>query len=377
MAFAMTATSCSKPVAVPAASASVTTVSSATAISRDDTASLDASGSFVADESADVASPTVGVVVETPVAVGRLVGAGQELVRLDNREALLRLEQARSALQQTENEAAAAKGAADTASSQAELAAANVTRYAEMLKSGDISRSSYEQMAQQGLVAADQARTARQRLDSGQASITSARAQVALATKASEETRIHSPFAGVVSERAAAIGEYVTPGLVVARVLKMSPIMLQALVPEADARRVQTGSVAVARVAAFPDREFRGQVRVISPAIDATTRTLTVHIAFTNADHALKPGMFGTVRVLESAARRAILIPRAAALVDGPGATQVFVLNGGVATARTVQLGDVIGDLVRVISGVAAGDVVATSGVARLRDGMKVNAEAR
>jgi RND family efflux transporter MFP subunit len=372
------AAACSK--AVPPANpaqAAATTVTTAAAISRDDTASLDASGSFVADESADVAALSSGTVTETPASVGQFVEAGAILVRLDNREALLRLEQAKAAHQQAENDLGGAKGAAATAASQAVLANENVKRYSEMLKSGDISRSTYEQTVQQGLVADEQARTARQRVESSQAAITSARAQEALAAKAAEDTAIRAPFGGFVSERAAAVGEYVTPGLVVARVLKMTPIMLNALVPESDAGRVDVGTEAIAHVAAHPTREFRGRVRVLSPAVDANTRTLTAHIAFNNPDHALRPGMFGTVRLLEQAQRQAILIPRAAALNDGPGATQVFVISNGVATARDVRLGDAVGELVRVISGVAAGDVVATSGVSRLRDGMKVNAETR
>ena len=374
----LAAAACSKA-ATPATPAqpAATSITTAAAISRDDTASLDASGSFVADESADVAALSSGTVVETPASVGQFVEAHAVLVRLDNREALLRLEQAKAAHQQAINDLAGAKGAAATAASQAALANENVKRYSEMLKSGDISRSTYEQTVQQGLVADDQARMARQRVESSQAAITSAHAQEALASKAAEDTAIRAPFAGFVSERAAAIGEYVTPGLVVARVLKMTPIMLNALVPESDAGRVGVGTEAIAHVAAHPTREFRGKVRVLSPAVDANTRTLTAHIAFNNPDHALRPGMFGTVRLLEQAQRQAILIPRAAALNDGPGATQVFVISNGVASARDVRLGDAIGELVRVISGVAAGDVVATSGVSRLRDGMKVNAETR
>ena len=368
---------CSSGTAPDAGAAATTTVTTATVISRDDSASLDASGSFVADESADVAAQTAGPVVETPVSVGNLVEAGAVLLRLDNREALMRVEQAQAALQQAENEASGGRGAADTAASQAKLAAANTARYSEMLRSGDISRSTYEQTVQQGLVADDQARMARQRLDSSLAAIASARAQVALATKAAEDTVIRAPFAGFIAERQAALGEYVTPGLVVARVLRMSPILLHALVPESEAMRVRPGTGAVAQVAAYRDREFRGSVRIISPAVDATTRTFTAQIAFANGDHALRPGMFGTVRLMEGPARQAILIPRAAALVDGPGATQVFVISGGIATARTVQLGNALGDLVRVTSGLAAGDVVATTGVSRLRSGMKVNAETR
>ncbi len=166
------------------------TVTTATAISRDDTGALDASGSFVADESADVAALAPGTVIETPASVGQLVETGAVLVRLDNHDALLRLEQATAARQQAENDLSGARGAATTAASQAELAAANTKRYAEMLKSGDISRATYEQTVQQGLVADDQARMARQRVDSTQAAIVSARAQESMAKRAADDTSI-------------------------------------------------------------------------------------------------------------------------------------------------------------------------------------------
>jgi RND family efflux transporter MFP subunit len=373
----LTSFACSRGESPAAEPPPPTAVTTGVASERAVVTSIAASGSFAADELADVASQTAGVVIETPASVGQFVSANAVLVRLDNREARLRLDQASAVLQQAESEAVSAREAAQTAASQATLAEANASRYAELLKSGDIPQTTYEQAVQQRLVADSQARLAQQRLGASQAGVAGARAQVALATKAEEDTLIRAPFAGFVTERAATLGEYVVPGLVAARVVKTSPILLHALIPETEAARITVGAPAVAQVAAYPGREFQGRVRVLSPTVDATTRTMTAQIAFANGDNTLRPGMFGTVRLSDPVSTRVVLIPRAAAAVDGPGDTHVFVISGDVATSRRVRLGDAQGDLILVISGVTPGEVVATSGLTRLRDGMRVHAEAR
>ena len=78
-------------------------ISSAQAVTRTVPASFEETGSFVADESSDIAPPVAGRVVATPVNVGDFVKEGQVVCELDHRDAQLRLEQARAQLEQAQS----------------------------------------------------------------------------------------------------------------------------------------------------------------------------------------------------------------------------------------------------------------------------------
>src|SRR5262245_13063317 len=147
---------CSRPKPVSAADSSSTTPSrvsvlTAQAATRSVPASISETGSFVADESSDIAPLVAGRVIATPVNIGDFVRQGQVICELDHRDAQLKLdqakaqlEQANAALRQTQSrigltgngqfdpsrvpEVAAARAAYESAQAQARLAAADAKR---------------------------------------------------------------------------------------------------------------------------------------------------------------------------------------------------------------------------------------------------------
>ena len=148
------------------------TVAVVPAENRSVEASVQVTGSFVAKETSDVAPETGGRVIQTPVDVGDFVKRGQVIARLEDRDAKLRLDQAAAAEQQSEAslrqaqsriglgqnqqfnpdnvpEVLSAKANADSAVAQARLAEADAQRYANLLKTGDVSQSAYEKFRTQ------------------------------------------------------------------------------------------------------------------------------------------------------------------------------------------------------------------------------------
>src|SRR5206468_374661 len=121
---------------------------------------------------------------------------------------------------------------------------------------------------------------------------------------------------------------------------------------------------------AYPDRDFGGNVAAIIPALDPASRSLIAVVAVPNPDGALKPGMFGTGRVIEpSAGNMGVLVPREAVIHTGTGTSVVFVIRDGRAEARAVQVGQEVDGMVQIVEGVAEGDEVATAGADTLTDG--------
>lgn len=326
-----------------AAEVAVIPVAFATAIKRDVPTVVRATGTFVPDESSDVAPQVTGQVVKTFVNVGDTVKADQPLVLLDDRDARLRLDQARASLERAEADAQHAK--------------ADASRSGELLQKGFTPRSDFERLANQDAGAS--------------AAVAQARAQVAGAQKAVDDTIVRAPFFGHVTARPVAAGEYVTPASKIATIVRIQPIKLELQVKEVDAVKVRRGQPVNAEVSGYPGVVFTGSVSAMNVAIDPNSRAMTVEATFPNADARVTPGMFATAQINLPATETAVFAP-AEAVLKIANADAVYVIEGNRAQLRVVQLGEALGGLVRIETGLAEGAVVATNNFDKLADGAAV-----
>jgi multidrug efflux pump subunit AcrA (membrane-fusion protein) len=412
--FALVALSCGRSggdaARVHAAESKQVRVTTGVAAIREVAVAIQANGSFMAVATSEVAPLTAGRVVATPVDVGAWVNEGDVIARLDDRDARLRLEQARAVQQQTEAalgqsrmriglgpnatfdpavvpEVQAARATYESAEAQAKLAMADAKRYASLVATGDVSTSNYERARAQADSAEAQADVARrqyegavngarlnhQGIDGAEAALASARSQTAMAQKELDDTVVRAPLAGYISERHMAIGEPVNSSSKIATILRANPIRLDLQVSEIEASRIRPGMTVLARVAAQAGREFEGKVKVLSPAVDPGSRAMTIRAEFANPSLALRPGMSATARVLLPQGEEGIFVPSAAVLTDASAnASRVFVIENGRARVRVVQTGSVEGGTTRILSGVARGAEVATSNLPDLYDGALV-----
>jgi RND family efflux transporter MFP subunit len=355
---------------------------------------FEATGSLAANEQTDVAPETSGKVAAVGVDMGSYVRRGQMIVKLDDADFRIRIQQAQAQVDQAkatlrQNEAkiglrpgqkfnpesvpevAAARSALD-------LAEKNLKRYEKLIETGDISRALYDQqrsqrdqLREQYEVTIHQAQQNYAAVANAQGVVDAAQTSLALARRSLNYTTIVAPIGGYVSERTADIGEYVSPQQKVATIVNLNPLRVRIDIPEQAMPRVHAGASVSVTVAAYTDRTFAGRIARISPNVSATSRTLTVEAEVQNGDAALKPGQFATVRVLLPQSEPAVLVPQRA-LRAISGATYVFVIKNGRAEQRLVQSGQAESDLIELKSGVAADEVVATSNVDQLSDGMAV-----
>jgi multidrug efflux pump subunit AcrA (membrane-fusion protein) len=404
---------CSRPKdVVPTAHAASETivVSTAQAVIRTVPVAFEVTGTFNADEISDIAPPVGGRVITTPVNVGDFVKQGAVVCEMDHRDAQLRLDQARaqldeatSALRQTQSrigwntaakfdailvpEVAAAHAAYESAQAQAKMAAADARRYESLVGSGDVSRGAYERARTQQETAEAQANAARQQyeaalnaarqgygaVESSQASLESVRAQLAQAQKGLEDTTVRAPFDGYITARPVAAGEYVSLSSKIATIVRIGILKLQLQAPEQRAANVRTGMAVTARVSAYPDHEFSGKVTAVNPSVDPNSRVFMVEARFDNPGAKLRPGMFATARVLLPGGETGVFVPRRAVIRDKTtDSYQVFTIDRGTARLHVVLAGDGDGDSIRIASGLAGGETVATSSQSELFDGATV-----
>ncbi|HEX6648246.1 MAG TPA: efflux RND transporter periplasmic adaptor subunit [Pyrinomonadaceae bacterium] len=372
----------------------VVEVTTAAAIRRDLPRFFEATGSLIGDQQTDVAPQTAGKVVAVGVDIGSRVQRGQMLVRLDDAELKLRvqqaaaqLEQAKAAVKQAEEKIGLRPGQAFDPNRVAEVGAAKVTldlaeknlrRAEKLVESGDVSREFYDeqrarrdQLKEQYDVALAQARQNYAAVEVARTNVASVESQLALARKNLSYSNIPAPIDGYVSERTADVGEYVSPQQKVATIVRTNPLRIRIDIPEQAIPEVRVGQSVSVTTSAWPDKNFAGRIARIAPNVTASSRTLTVEAEIENSSGALKPGQFATVRILQERSEPAVLIP-ARSVVTEAGVSRVYVLKNGHAEQRLVQTGQTEGDLIEVKSGVAADEQVATSNLEQLSDGIAI-----
>ncbi len=386
------------------------TVATMRATVREVSSTVQATGSFVAHDSSDVAPNEAGIIVATLVDVGDFVQQGQIIARLDDRDAKLRLDQARASQQQAEAsvrqaqskiglgqnqafdpstvpEVLSAKAAYESAQAQQRLAQADAKRYENLVNSGDVSRSAFDKAHTQVETADAQVNASRQQYEAAlnaarqnyqgvatqEAGQLGTRAQLAMAEKVLADTQVKAPFAGYVSARNVTPGEYVSTSSKIATILRVTPIKLELQVPELYSQQMKRGLNVEASVTGYAGRVFQGTVTAINPAVDPSSRTFVVEVTFANGDVALRPGMFATARIVLPGSTQGIFVPSNAVITDATtNSSQVFLIRDGKARLAVVQVGERDGNLVRILTGLPADAVVATDHLQDLYDGQSV-----
>jgi RND family efflux transporter MFP subunit len=175
--------------------------------------------------------------------------------------------------------------------------------------------------------------------------------------------RINAPRDGIVVEKDVVQGQMVEAGMRLYRLADLGTVWVQSQVYEQDLPFVYPGQQAVVSLSYLQDRKFRGRVTYVYPTVDDKTRTVRVRMEFHNPGYFLKPGMFATVELQSELSPSAILVPDMAVLRSGEKNTVFVTLDGGRFEPRSVVLGPRSeGDSYQVLSGLAEGERVVTSG---------------
>ncbi|MFQ5666916.1 MAG: efflux RND transporter periplasmic adaptor subunit [Candidatus Binatia bacterium] len=287
-------------------------------------------GTLYGNEEVTLSSQVEGQVESLAVDLGDPVHAGQVLAQIDDDQWRAQLREA---------EATLAKAQADEKRDR-QLVARHV-----------ISRQEYETMTTRVAVARAQ------------------RDRLAVMIR---HARVASPLTGAVARRFVSAGEYVHAGSQLFKLVAEDPLKLRGDVPERFAHELRAGQVVHLHVDASPALRFTGRLVRISPASNQENRSVAIEALVDNRDRRLKPGFFANAAVVTRTDDRALLVPQEA-LTTSAGVTKVFVISAGVAHARHVQPGPRSeGGLVEVTGGLTPDELVATSGLTKLGDGVAV-----
>jgi membrane fusion protein (multidrug efflux system) len=211
-------------------------------------------------------------------------------------------------------------------------------------------------------------------LERAEATMRSNEAQLERLQVRLDRTLVRAPFAGIVGQRFVSLGDYVTSETRLASLQTVSPQRASFQVPERYADKLKVGQQVTFQVAALAGRRFTGKVDFVDPVVQLPGRTIMVKALVPNPRRELQAGMFIEARLATDTRPKAVIIPEDAVL-PFQGSSVVWVVNGGKAARRQVELGVRTPGFVEVKNGVESAEQVVVGGQERLAEGAPVQAK--
>lgn len=187
-----------------------------------------------------------------------------------------------------------------------------------------------------------------------------------------ENTTLVSPVSGLITARNYDNGD-MYGGQPIYVVQRINPVKIMINVSEGLYSYVKKGMKVSVALDALEGQTFEGKVTRITPSIDAATRTFAVEVQVANGKEVIKPGMYARV-TMNYGTRKNIVVPdQAIVKMLGSGNRYIYVYKqDGTVSYQRVELGRRMNDKYEILSGIADGDEVVTSGQNALKDGIAV-----
>jgi RND family efflux transporter MFP subunit len=329
---------------------------------------VSASGTLAADDQFVLGTKVVGRLGEIPVDLGSRVKKGQAIARIDQSDYRLRVEQADAALQQSRVRLGLpASGNSDKVDiEQTSLVRQAAAVFKEARLSHDrmvelwdrklIARSELDSAVSQLAVAEGRYQDAIEEVRNRLAVLVQRRSELEIARQQLADTVIVSPIDGAVSERQAAVGQYLPAGAPVVTLVRTDPLRLRLAVPEREAGLVRVGQTVNLTVESDANK-YQGRVARLSPAIAESNRTLMIEADVPNSRGALRPGSFAKADIVIAAGQEIVTVPHNS-IITFAGIEKVLMVVQGKTVEKRVRTGRRIGAQVEVTEGILAGNQV-------------------
>ncbi|TDP03081.1 efflux RND transporter periplasmic adaptor subunit [Flavobacterium sp. 245] len=285
---------------------------------------LSLSGSIEANEQIEIRSEVSGIVEGIYFNEGSYVNKGQVLFKVNDIELRAQLRQAQT---------------------REGLAGENERRAKLLLQKEAISQEEF---------------------DVANADYASAKAQTQLIKAQISKTSVKAPFSGKIGLRSISPGTYITPTILVAKLVNTGKLKITFSIPEKYAAQVNNGSNIDFTVSGS-DKVYNAKIYAIEPEIAVATRTLQIRAIADNMDGKLFPGTFADVKLPLNIIKDAIVVP-SEAIVPVQDGKKVFIANMGKAKEVMVEATTRTDASILILSGLKAGDTLVTSGVMSLKN---------
>ena len=249
-------------------------------------------------------------------------------------------------------------------------------------------------------------------LDTDEANLRSANAQVAEQQALVDKKFVRAPFAGHLGIRAVDLGQYLAAGTKMVTLQQLDPIYVDFSLPQQNLSQIGIGQKVTALSDTFPDLKFEGVIAAIDPQVDTDTRNVQIRAELKNPAHKLLPGMYANVTIEVGQPTRYLTLPQNAITFNPYGETVFIVTTAGKLQAEQdaklqaegqqtahdkqtakdgsaaapatdanqlvskqvfVTVGPIRGDQIAILKGINEGDEIVTSGQLKLKTGAAID----
>ncbi len=355
---------------------------------------IEASGKVVPIQTVNLSPKVGGKLVELLVDQGDRVTAGQIVAKMDSSSIEPQVRQAQSAvlaaranLDRLRNgsrpeDINAAKAQVEAARARADLAQKRLDRFQNLAQQGVIAQDRLDEIIADAEAAQANLQDRQKQLErllngsrpediiQAEAQLQEAEARLQAAQVQLEDTLIRAPFDGIVSQKYANVGAFVTPTTTASVTSSATSTSILALargleilaeIPEVDIGQVQVGQRVEIVADAFPDRVFQGRVRLIAPeaVIQQNVTSFQVRIDILSPDTPLRSGMNVELKLIGREIPQALVVPTVA-IVTKDGQNGVYIAPPGTAKPefRPVTIGAILKQQTQILAGVEPGEKV-------------------
>jgi multidrug efflux system membrane fusion protein len=220
--------------------------------------------------------------------------------------------------------------------------------------------------------------SAKAQQESSTAALNNAKAVLAQAQTALDDSSLRAPFDGWIIKRSVDVGALVGPSVTGFTIANTRSVRAVFGVPDNAMGRIKLGQQLAITTDVFP-QPFAGRVNAISPAADPKSRVYSVEVTVPNPHNQLKAGMIASLALDGEILPNSVLAVPLSAVIRDPEKPEAFAVMlaegpGDPATvrARSVELGDAYGNMIQVLGGIKAGERVVTSGATLVKSGEQV-----
>lgn len=285
---------------------------------------IDVTGTIDANEKVNLVSETAGAITGIYFNEGSAVKKGQLLVKVYNQDLI-------AALKQNDYQVALAKQ--------------NEYRNGILLQKEAISQQEY---------------------DTSLTSLNTLKAQSEVLKAQIAKTEIRAPFSGVIGLRNISPGGYLSPSTSIASLVNIDPAKVTFSVPERYLAMIKAGTKINFTIESSR-KNFSATVYAIEPAIDLSSRTITVRAKAPNPDNLLKAGAFAKINLKLDQIAKTIMVPTQCVIPDLKD-NKVFIYHNGIAEAKVVKTDLRTDTRIEITSGLKAGDSLIVSGLIQIRN---------
>lgn len=308
-----------------------------------------------------------GTVREVRVKTGDRVKRGQVLAVLDDRSPRAQVSGAEAGVQEAAQGLVEVEQGLDAARAQRQFAEATYRRYQGLLAKDSVSRQEFDNAETRYKAALANEKALEAKKSQLQARGEQAKSHLASAETVLSYASVVAPMDGIVTAKSVDAGTVVMPGTPLLTVEDPTRYRLEASLSEEFVGKVARGQQVTV---ATEHAQLPGRVEEVVPAADAASRTFLVKVDLPR-DCNCRSGEYGKA-LFPIGEEKRLLVPKSA--VVGHGQLEgLFVVNPqGVVEYRLIKTGKALGERVEVLSGLADGERIATSALARLHDGARV-----